>query len=387
MNDLETSVFTNLFNAAYRKCFGHAMTDPVSETESKLFSNKIFDQTGLVIGAKSLKNYSLYVLHPEENEENPSIATLDTLARFVLDAPYTDEIQRKNKESHHPYWFQYKNQIFRSGKSAVTKKKYWWLLMFFVIALALILSVFFLATKNEGKEAFTDEFNSLIEDSLKNKGWVIQSKEDTYWQRRNERAGMLTLFTLRGDNWPDSLNQPGIKNIVLREINANCFTTEVHLSGFVPQQNWQQAGLLLLEDTNFIGKSVRLSLVYNDYYGGFPKSREIIVQAVVSGGKNVDKPEEITHQLVFKLDSTNEPLVRQNLLNSALRIEKLGTKFRMLYANGSMANSAFKEIASREIDIRPRFIGLFAMRGFVDSSSAIAARFNFFSYYPEKCER
>jgi hypothetical protein len=30
-------------------------------------------------------------------------------------------------------------------------------------------------------------------------------------------------------------------------------------------QNWQQAGILLLEDTSFTGKSMRVSFVYNNF--------------------------------------------------------------------------------------------------------------------------
>jgi len=44
-------------------------------------------------------------------------------------------------------------------------------------------------------------------------------------------------------------------------------------------------------------------------------------------------------------------------------------------------------VIGRDIDMNPKFIGLFALRGFVDSASAIPARFDFFSYGPEKCEK
>jgi len=194
------------------------------------------------------------------------------------------------------------------------------------------------------------------------------------------------LFTLRGDNWPDSSYQPAIKNLLLRKNTSDCFITEVHLSDFMPIQNWQQAGILLLEDTNFAGKSLRLSLLYNDFYGGFPKSRELIGQAIVSKGKDFSKPEEIAHQLIFKLDSINEELVKQNLQHFALRIEKQGTKFRLLFANGSMANSAFKEILSMDIDLQPKYIGLFALKGFADKANNMPAAFDFFSYVAERCK-
>lgn len=387
MNDLDTSAFSALFREACQKCFGHPVADALSETESKLFSNKIFDQTGLVIGAKSIKNYSSFIIsHTNGKEENPSIATLDTLARYVLNAPYTDETQRKIKESHYPYWFQYKEQFHRTTRKQVKKGPSKAMVMLAIIPVVIIVAVLYLFQRNkEGAKEFTDDFSTVAEDSLTNKGWFIKAKYDQFWNKRNENPGYLTLFTLKGDNWPDSVNRPAIRNLLLRKNVSGCFSTEIHLSEFVPAQNWQQAGILLLEDTSFAGKSLRLSFVYNDFYGGFPQSKEIIIQAIISNGKDFDKPEEITHQLLFKLDSTNEALVKQNLQHSALRIEKNGTRFRLLYANGSMPNSAFKEIISGDIDMDPKFIGLFALKGFVDSAVVMPVRLDFFSYNPQKC--
>ena len=388
MNELDVSAFMALYKDAYKKCFGHSMISSVSEAESKAFSNKIFDQTGLVIGAKSIKNYSFFILNGRETkEENPSIATLDTLARYATGAPYTSETERKDKESHYPYWFQYKDEFYRSQKKPVKRK---WLVPLLVITSCIFIvsiSILFFYLRNGSVESFTDDFASVSNDTLAGHEWFVKSKDEGYWNKRGEYPGHLTLYTLRGDNWPDSLNKPDIKNLLLRKISPGCFTIEAHLSDFFPQHNWQQAGILLLEDTSLVSKSLRLSFQYNDFYGGFPKSKDINVQAIASGGKDFDRPEEITHLLLFKLDSLNEPLFKQNLQHLALRIEKHDKKFRLLYSNGSLANSAFKEIISRDIDINPRYVALFALKGIVDSVATIPARFDFFSFRPVQCGR
>src|SRR5580700_4519548 len=112
MDELDISAFAALFKEAYHKCFGLAIANPVTETEAKIFCNKVLDQTGLSIGWKSVKNYSIFLLDGAAGRrENPSPATLDTLARYVLGAPYTTEIQRKNDESHYPYWFLYREKF------------------------------------------------------------------------------------------------------------------------------------------------------------------------------------------------------------------------------------------------------------------------------------
>src|SRR5258707_36127 len=122
MNNLDFSVFASLFRQACLKCFGHPLENTLTETESKLLYNRIFEKTGLMIGWKSLKNYSFFVLAEPGKQENPSTATLDTLARYVLDAPYTNETDRKEKEPHFPYWYRYMEEFLRKPEAAPEKR-------------------------------------------------------------------------------------------------------------------------------------------------------------------------------------------------------------------------------------------------------------------------
>ena len=86
MNDIDHGAFRALFGEACFKCFGHVVNEPLTETESKLLYNKVFEETGLVIGWKSIKNYSFFLFSVSSGkQENPSVATLDTLSRYVLD--------------------------------------------------------------------------------------------------------------------------------------------------------------------------------------------------------------------------------------------------------------------------------------------------------------
>jgi hypothetical protein len=387
MNDLDAAAFAHLFTEAHQKCFGHPMTDPLSETESKQFSNKVFDQTGLVIGPKSIKNYSAYVINNGNGkEENPSVATLDTLARYVLNAPYTDETQRKNRESHYPYWFQYKDQFYRQRKKPGKRRRLSPLAFGLVLAIIIlgVVATFFLYGKSSPDQVI-ENFDSVVEDSLEAKGWMVQSKDSVWWNKRNEFPGHLSLFTLKGDNWPDSIETPVITNLLLRSIDADCFTTEIHLSDFIPGQNWQQAGILLSEDSSFNGKSLRLSIAYNDFFGGFKEKPQIIVQGITSQGKG-SNPEEIVHKVLFTRDSTGQDILFNNMKRSALRIEKSGNRLRILYASSPVGNFAFKEAITQEFTIHPKYIGIFALKGRVDESAVIAARVDFFNFLEEKCD-
>ena len=82
MNDLEEPVFKSLFGETFEKCFGYRITSPLSEPDSKHLSNKIFDQTGLVIGAKSLKNYSLFIA-PDKNKESKKGKSIHSYTRYL----------------------------------------------------------------------------------------------------------------------------------------------------------------------------------------------------------------------------------------------------------------------------------------------------------------
>jgi hypothetical protein len=391
MNDLDSLAFASLFRDAYEKCFGYPLTQPLSETESKLFYNRLFDSTGLVVGWKSLKNYSSFIMDGSQGKgENPSVATLDSLARYVTDAPYSSETERKEKENHYPYWFGYKEKFHRElTKEPVQKKRGRWFPLTLSGAglLVIVLFIILTLTRRKPPEIFIDNFHDLPGASSDNRGWFVQSPDSVFWKRRGENANRLTLFTLRGDNWPNASETLGIRNLVLRKISKNCFEAEVHFAGFFPNQNWQQAGILLLEDTNFTGKSIRLSVAYNDFFGGYTKPKEIIIQAITYSGKGYGEPEEIAHQPILYIDSIHQnPSLIQNLQHNSLKIEKEGKKFRFLYAGGSVPNPAFKEVITHEFDMHPRFIGIFAMKGFVDSASEIPVQVSFFRLKENDCE-
>lgn len=391
MTDLNDSVFINLFREVCQKCFGHSLTESLSESDSKLLANNILEQTGLVIGVKTIKNYSQYVLNTRENKkENPSIATLDTLARYLLDAPYTDEIQRKKTESHHPYWFRYKSRFSSSPvqkKGMLPGKK---MLTAFVIALGLIITVLMMLyfTGNSKQNHFADEFSSVNVDSLTTRGWVIKNIDSFYWSRSHESPGHLSLFTLRGDNWPDAKNVTGIRNLLIRKIDPDCFTAEIHLSAFVPGQNWQQAGILLSEDSTFSGKVLRLSLGYNNFFGGYVKPAEIIIQGVVSSqAGSLSKPEEIAHVSLFSLEPGKDSIIAENLSRSALKIEKKNNHYRLLYSVGRMEDFAFKEAVHGDYNIAPKYIGVFAMQGFAEKENPVPVLFDSFSITGIECDK
>ena len=410
----DADAFARLFRDAYRKCFASPFTAPLTETESHRLSVEIAESTGLEIGWKTLKNYSAFLLGRSGRVENPSVATLDTLARYVADAPRTDEAQRRTHERHYPYWFRYREAL-RSGtlggaheppdgapdrtRSAATptsddrptprRSARRTVITAGAVALAGLLALLLVVARwrHARAEPFTDDFADVSAAALVAHGWSVHAVDSAYWRRRGEQPGQLTLFTLEGDNWPQPGRAPVIRNLLMRSLSSDCFDVDVRLTSFFPRQNWQQAGLLLLEDTTLTGRSARMSIGYNDFSGGFPRTREVLVQAITSRGRGAGRPEEFVHQRLFAVDSTIEPLVRQNLESSALRIEKRGSHLRLLYSAGPLENGAFKEVGRTDFDFRPTVVALFAIKGFVSQSEVVPVHIDAFSQTEVPCSR
>lgn len=390
MRDINDIAFINLFRETCEKGLGHPLRIPLSEPDSKILSNKIFEQTGLVIGTKSIKNYSFYVLQPTESKkENPSISTLDTFARYVLNAPYTEETRRKDYEDHHPYWYQYRSRFVQAPAMGHLGKKPNKKSLSILIALVCLPPVVFLiksSIKNHRQGDITESFDDLSENFLRSGGWSVKSLEPEWWTKRQRTPGHLSLYTLRGDNWSAHPQVDEIKNLVYRKLEPECFSAEIRLSHFIPQQNWQQAGILLSEDESFTGKVLRLSLAYNNFFGGYEKPPEIIVQGLSSSESgNKSKPEEFVHFPLFNLRKEEEKLASANLMHTALKIEKNANSFRFLYSAGSQEAFAFKEIISKDFSIRPRYIGLFATQGLADSIAVVPADFDYFRLVDLPC--
>lgn len=392
MKDVNDAAFRSLFKEAFKKCFGISFAHPMSEADSRVMSNAILDQTGLVIGIKSIKNYSQYVAREEASKkENPSTATLDTLARYVLEAPHTDEIRRKDTESHYPYWFQYRSglRIEEPSEYSLPKKRRLAKGIVTGITLALIFAaLMYWITKDirSGNEDFRDSFSDVSHLKLKSNGWQVDNPDSLWLPNTNVKKGHLTLYTLIGDNWPGASRSDKIRNMIVRPIEEECFSTEVHFTDFAPQSNWQQAGMLLGEDKSFTGKVIRLSISYNDFFGGYKKNPEVIIQGLSSTEAGAQsKPEEFVHLTLFTYEPGREELVQRNLHKSALKIEKKNKQIRFLYHTGTTDGFAFTEIASGNFNFDPKYVGLFAIQGLAEKERPIPVHVDEFSIMNIEC--
>ena len=377
----DSVVFEALFGAVYLKCFGHSLIKVPSESDCRYLSNRIENATGLVIGWKSVKNYCIGLLDntKEAVRPNPSIPTLDTLSRYVLEVPLTNEIERKELKEPYIHWYRFRENFLRE-RAQENKQRKWTINKKTLALLLLVLTLFLIFFSLNGKDdlSFIDDFKDLSEQEMKRKGWNVLNKNHAHWEKRSGVPGHLQLYTLRGDNWYYENKSPRIENLVYRRVPNENFTSEVHLSDFIPEGNWQQAGLLIMEDTLFQGKSIRVSIAYNDFFGGRDLPGEILVQGISSMGNTYKNSEEFIHLPLFKNDDTPNEIIRENLKYSALKVEKTNDKYRFLYAASPFHNFSFKEIDEYTFDMEPKFIGIFAIKGFNDSTKTIPVLTSYF---------
>lgn len=393
MDAFDRRVFTELFRAVVSKGIGHPLSGPLSEPESRHLSREIEESTGLVIGWRSLKNYATFVLSASSGKsENPSVATLDTLARYVLNAPSTTESERKRTDAHFPYWFRYREQVGGPTQpppvaSRPPARRVWPGLLAGLLLAGVGAGIGLFSYSGTAQLHLQEAFRRTDEAYLSQQGWFVGQKELRFWNRRAEKPGGLTLFTLKGDTWPKRGQPLGVPNLLLRTVQQECFQTEVHFNDFVPSSNWQQAGLLLLEDTLFRGKSIRLSLAYNNYFGGYQQPGEILIQAIASHGNDNGHLEEFVHQPLFPVGNlSTQRIARTNLANTAFRIEKQGRTFRMLYSVSPVDNFSFKQLTTYAFDMNVKYIGVFALKGFVDSTAVMPVTVRYFRFDGQRCD-
>jgi hypothetical protein len=372
--------FKSLFTEVYQKCFGEDLTAQLTESAARQLASSIFDKTGLVLGWKSLKNFSVFILNHSEKEEKPSEASLDTLARYIAGATRTDEVNRKGEKNPFRYWHAYQQNYIRSQ---FRKKRNQYTLITLVILMVCIGLFFVFQKEEESEQTYFEPFDQISAEELNRQGWQIQNLSEHYWSKRDNIPGNLTLFTLSGDNF---VSGKPLKNLLLRQIGSTCFSTDIQLEEFLPTRNWQQAGFIFLEDSTNLQKCLRVTISYNDFFGGYDKEPEIFIQILSQTGAPGSKPVELVHHVIFTNVKENLKLIEQNTQEISLRVEMKDGWFRVHYGAGAQAVFALQEVLNKQVDFKPKFVGLFATCGENTEDYIMPVRFNSFSINHLECK-
>ena len=115
--------------------------------------------------------------------------------------------------------------------------------------------------------------------------------------------------------------------MVYRKLDCDCCTVTAHLTDFHPVKNWQQAGILLLEEPDFSGRSMRMTFAVHQVGDEQPRKKLQIV------------PMQENHipynRTVMDFDE------EMDLNRISLQIRKNGDQFEFLYYLEGSFNSYY----------------------------------------------
>lgn len=199
-----------------------------------------------------------------------------------------------------------------------------------------------------------EDFEQTSVDSLQAKGFEWMDYEPNWWSKQLQK-GKLTLYTLRGDYWYDEPDTPTISNLLCRKINGRKCKITVKLDGFDPTQDFQQAGIFLLDSKKTRDHNIRFTLAA---CSSCSPPRQVL-QMVKNEHGTVFEKFVVAKQISPKASPTAQSLW--------LRMEYESGQVRFFYHWGA-EYSSFQEIATMDIDYEPAFVGLAAFRGLKDGS-------------------
>lgn len=233
-------------------------------------------------------------------------------------------------------------------------------LLWFGAALSLLCAIFIGSVLYRAlPEPWSDEFDSAAPDSLCHRGWLVLDG-DSVALSRQLKPGFLTLYTYPGDFWVKDNEVPFIKNLLVRKLPGGDLRIKFRLVGFDPEQNWQQAGAILLNE--------QLDR-YNFFRASFGFDRQKF-KGYQAGARMTDRVQKlqsiISHEGVIEEISVNlrapefDPLL--NEVGVLMDIKGKDLTISLWHGNEwSSIEIGYK----REFKLRfaPAYVGLYACQG------------------------
>jgi hypothetical protein len=182
------------------------------------------------------------------------------------------------------------------------------------------------------------------------------------------KDGLLWTSTIAGDVWGTC---PAPMGFVLAVPGSDTdFIVTTYVDSLVPRRNFQQAGLIVLEDSD---NYVRLTMAASNlpWGEGGNKIERVIVQGVSERGGTVGDVQHILGTHVDEQAADRRPKGER----AALRIERHGTLWKFSYSFGRWSSSEtrfeskFEDGSQANTDtfangLKPKWVGILAFKGF-----------------------
>lgn len=249
--------------------------------------------------------------------------------------------------------------------------KWWWIGTTLLLLLAI--SIFGWWKLNQ-PTSWEENFDDISKEGLNSRGWEILDFDSLAFSKQL-KPGYLTLYTLRGDYWGEPSDTLNIPNLLLRRIGGEKFKISIRIDSFNPYQDYQQAGIILLDKNKSRIQNIRMTLATCESC----TPSKLIVQIIKrENGETYEKQQVIR---AWQNGSKNP----NPLINFWMQIEFENDKFKFFFHEGEEYGS-YLEIAEIDYNFNARYLAIAAFRGLRDSqrnpnnSDAIPAFLNYVKF-------
>ena len=361
----------------------HIDLQSISLKEANLLSQLTKEKTGESISSKSLITYINAVNGQDPEAINPTNYTLNTLAHlYFLSTPAF----LNDKEvflSKNTAWLTFKQQLKVDDlKQNVKHKKQARpivkILGIIILVTGVVITGFVLLHKGKAQNnvEFHDDFNVVHLDSLYARGWTLHDPDTTFIHKQS-RPGHLTLYTLKGNYWVKANERPYQTNTLLQKINAKNFEVETKIDSFLPDMDWQQAGIFLINKNSNNINTIYFIVTASDHNNKRNPGKNYL-DIILLQDKTATMLWSHGVDLINPMDSS--------IHNTYLKIKKVDNKYSFYYKRGETFQ-AWHLMHETELIFKNMFAGLSACHGqtFVDGSPLIADTLPvFYDYFSMK---
>ena len=258
-------------------------------------------------------------------------------------------------------------------KMRLTKSKP---IKYFVIGIVLALTLITYLFSNFKKPfLFRDDFNFNSIADLKTRGWEIIDFDSSLFFPQD--TGVLTLRSSRGDYWVQAGDTPKINNVILMKIpDLNCFEVTTKFQFHNNIENWQQCGIIFLNESLCRTNNIRATYMCRDQNAEINRG----FQVIVNDHGEVTQPQKFGMEGIRKYDTTN--------YNFYLRVIKNDSDYSILT---HVDDYGFEPRFNAEFHFKPRYIALVAFNaqrdspnGPLNTASTIPAKFDWIKI--KECE-
>lgn len=254
-----------------------------------------------------------------------------------------------------------------------------------ILILVTALSSILIKASVKTSAPFEDEFEDVTLEGMKKRGWEVWNYNDSLFKKQPTK-GYFSAYTTQGDIWVKSTEKQHLDNFIYQKINFDCFEVMTLIDNFKPQDENQQAGLVLFKEPNNFDEYIRLTIVY----ALIDKKLSTIYVTLIYWRNHIPIFKSISIQ-----EGKKDSFFVYKYLPVGLYIgcQKGKFSFKMSIINkGNAFFDIWQDMPQLPFPFQPKYVGLAAFRGisFLDTlpnnNPTIPAPFDYLKINPIPCD-